>query len=297
MTTLAPKKEYTLPETKNRYQYTEDVKLARELGLATKWTRNVHIHLLDGKPLKGASSVKRIVGDKDNLHQHYADMGALAGLASPQLDIKDEYAAVRAVKDWKEKAKQKKLLDEKYPTFAEARRAAKTDMEGAADKGTDRHARLEDYVKLCIQLYDGKPGNADDVWADIKPFVEWAKENVEQFYFSEANGYHEPMWTGGICDIGLKLKDGRRVIGDFKSSQSAFPDMYLQTALYDLLLNHSGGLDREGNKLFEWELADGYVIFPFRSEPFTPEFRWNAEDWRKAAKFTVFLYNLMEINN
>lgn len=296
MTTLAPKKEYVLPKTKNRYRYTEDVNLARELGLATKWTRSVHIHLLDGKPLIGASTCKKIIGDKDNLLQHQADMAAIAGLAAPQLDLSAEWAEIRAISDWKEKSKAKKLLDEKYPTFAEARRAASTDMKGAADKGTERHSALEDYVKACIRENAGKPFlmRADD---PLKPFGDWSVENVEQFYFSEANGYHEPMWVGGICDIGLKLKDGRRVIGDFKSSQSAFPDMYLQTALYDLLLNHSGGLDKEGNKLFDWELADGYVIFPFRSDPFKPEFRWNAEDWRKAAKFTAFLYKLMEINN
>lgn len=275
-----------------RYEYIDDVARAKELGLVGPRARTAHVHTLDTKPLHGASTVKGIVGSKDALMQWYADMSAVAGLKSDPLDIEEEYLAVQAIQDWKEKANAKKELDKKYPLFEEARKAAILSRGKSAEKGTERHGELEDYIRGCIKAKTVLPAPEGSSKSIIE-FSFWAGREVDSFYFTEANCYSEELWTGGIADLGLKLKDGRRLIGDHKSSQSAYEDQFLQCAIYDVLLNSSGGLDRVGNKLFDWELADGYVVFPFRSDPFTPEFRWNADEFREGAKNTVQLYNLL----
>ncbi len=291
----------------NRYEYIEKVDRARELGLAGPRDRTAHLHILDVKPLIGASGISKASFGADNLMQWYADLAAVAGLSKPQQDIKEAYDAANAVSDKIERQKAKAALDKAYPDYAEARRAAIQSRNGSAKKGTLRHGVLEDYIRHCIEKSDGKPVPA--LHSDIQMFVDWARENVEKFIFTEGNCYNEKLWVGGIADIGMKIKDdggvldmehqvkreGQILIGDHKSSREAFPQQFLQAALYDLLLADSGILDAQGNHLGDWKPADGIVIFPFRSDPFTPEFKWDIDKWRKGAEDAVSLYKLIAI--
>lgn len=279
----------------NRYRYVDDVEVARAMGLAGERDRSAHLHVLDGKPLVGASSAKSIISKGEQLNQWYGDMAAVSGLGFPMQNIKAEYERCNVIQDRRERQKAKQALERKYPNFATARKAAIQSRDASAKTGTERHGLLEQYVAFCI-TNGGAPLPFHNGYVAIEKFIDWAVENVEEFYFTEANCYHEGLWVGGIADIGMRLKDGRRLVGDHKSSREAHPDQFLQCAMYDLLLAHSGILDRDGNKKGEWELADGYAIFPFRSDPFTPEFRWNVEKWRKAAEGTIEIYKLLEIN-
>lgn len=276
-----------------RYEYIDNVERARALGLAGPRDRTAHLHILDGKPLIGASTAVGVVGGADGLMQWYADLAAIAGMAKPQQDIKEAYDIANSIQDKNERSKAKKELDKAFPDYAEARRAATTSRDESAKKGTLRHGVLEDYIRHCISNNEGKPMKA--IHEGIQMFVDWSLENVAKFYFTEANCYHEPMWVGGIADIGLQMKDGKNLIGDHKSSREAFPKQFLQAALYDVLLAHSGILDSQGNKLGDWVPADGIVIFPFRSEPFTPEYKWDMAKWRKGAEDAVNLYKLIEL--
>lgn len=292
-----------------RYEYINDVERARALGLAGPRDRTAHLHILDGKPLIGASSAVGVVGGADGLMQWYADMAAVAGLGKPQQDIKEAYETANALNDKDERRKAKSALDKTYPDYADARRAAIQSRDGAAKKGTLRHGVLEDYIRHCITNNKGVPMKA--IHEGIQMFVDWSLEHVAEFYFTEANCFHETLWVGGIGDIGIRIKDdgevlcivngvttlrvGQNLIGDHKSSREAFPKQFLQAALYDVLLAHSGILDSQGNKLGDWVPADGIVIFPFRSEPFTPEYKWDMAKWRKGAEDAVNLYKLIEL--
>lgn len=276
-----------------RYKYIDNVERARELGLAGPRDRTAHLHTLDGKPLIGASSGSNVSFGADNLMQWYADNAAVAGLSKPQQDITEEYKMANALNDKNERAKAKKELDKNYPDYEDARKAAIRSRDDSAKKGTLRHGVLETYINLCVTSNDGKPVKSQN--ADIQPFIDWSLENVDQFYFTEANCYNEELWVGGIADIGLRLKNGKNLIGDHKSSREAYAKQFLQAALYDVLLSHSGMLDAKGNKLGEWVPADGIVIFPFRSVPFTPEFKWNIDEWRQGAVNAVNLYKLLKI--
>lgn len=279
------------------YRFIDDLEEALKLGLADKYTRKVHIHTLSGRPLVGATTAKSIVGNKDNLFQWYADQAAVAALKCDPQDIEAEYEAAQAITDPKEKRKAKQELDDKYPDYAEARRAAILYRDGKAKEGTLRHGVLEKYVADCIALNEGKPtAAADETEEDIQEFIRWSVDNVEKFLFTETYCYSEKLWTGGIADVGFLLKDGRRIVGDHKSGKEAYKDQFIQTALYDLMLAENGGLTKDGEKLFDWELADGYMIFPFGSKPFTPVFQ-KPEEYLQAAVEVVHLYRLLEVND
>lgn len=276
-----------------RYEYIENVERARALGLAGQRDRTAHLHILDGKPLIGASSTVGVIGSADGLMQWYADLAAIAGLKLPQQDVSSAYEAANAIQDKDARRKAKQALDKAYPDYAVARRAATASRDGSAKKGTKRHGTLEDYIRHCLANNKGKPMTATH--AEIQVFIDWSLTHVKRFIFTEANCYHETLWVGGIADIGLETIDGKILIGDHKSSREAFPKQFLQAALYDVLLADSGILDSQGNHLGDWVPADGIVIFPFRSEPFTPEFKWNMDKWRKGAEDAVNLYKLIEL--
>lgn len=246
-----------------------------------------HCHTLNGKPLVGASTAKSIIGKGDALVQWSADCAVehirtgMGAIEKPDITLFDSQKELAAY-----------FAGQIEQLLKDARRAWIRTRNGAAKVGTARHGVLEDYVRASI-LAGGKPLPVGE--DGIRQFIAWAVKNVETFCFTEANCYSEELWCGGIADIGMVLKDGRRVVGDHKSSKAAYPDQFLQAALYDVLLSSSGGLDEKGNKLFDWEPCDGVVIFPFRSEPFTPEFRWNIDELRRCARETVHIYRTLYV--
>ena len=270
------------------------------------------------QPLIGTSTVaKESVNKGDGLMMWYADLAALdaLGRAMPVETYKNllvDYDIAELIQDWKEKSAAKKKLDVKYPDFAESRKAAIRKRDGSAKTGTERHTTLEDYVKGCISENGGKPRQMADS-GEIQAFVDWCVEHVDHFVFTEGHCFSEKLWLGGIADIGMILKNdgevlckvngvttlrvGQRLIGDHKSSKNAFFDQFIQGTLYDMQLAENGILDRNGNKIGDWALADGIVIFPFRSDPFTPEFRWNIGEYRSVAEGVVRTYKLKEYNH
>lgn len=269
---------------RNRYRYIDEGR--------------THLHTLDGVPLAGTSTIaKESVNKGDGLMQWYADLATLCALEKKMepekvVQLLAEYEDAQKIQDWKAKINAMKKLDQKYPDFGDARRAAVRKRDGSAKTGTARHGTLEDYVRHCIAKNGGKPVKAEH--AGIQMFIDWAVKEVELFYFTEANCYSERLWIGGISDIGLLMKSGKRLVGDHKSSKNAFFDQFIQSALYDIQLAENGILDPDGNKLGDWLPADGYVVFPFRSNPFTPEFRWNADEYRGVAEGVVETYSLKE---
>jgi hypothetical protein len=225
-----------------------------------------HLHTLDGKPLLGTSTVVKIIGKGDGLIKWAANCAAEY--------CEQNLSRLQDVAEWQ-------------MVIEEARTAHVRKRDGAAEKGTERHGLLEDFVRDTM---NGVLSDRD--YRPIQPFIDWANLNVEKFLFTEANCYSEKMWVGGIADIGMLLKDGRRVVGDHKSGPRAYFDQFLQCAIYDMLLSESGGLTPDGEKLFDWKPADGYVVFPFRSRPFTPEFRWDVDNFHKGVEAAVHLYKL-----
>lgn len=273
----------------------------------------VHVHqlwsVLDNgeeawKPLIGTSTMaKESVNKGDGLMMWYADLAALEALGR-KMSLEDyeqllaDYETAEHISNHWEKSAAKKAIDAKYPDYAESRKAAIRKRDGSAKTGTDRHGELESYVRKCIESNDSKPlEHKTNMHEGIKAFVDWAFDKVDRFVFTEAHCLSEKLWLGGIADIGMVMKDGKRLIGDHKSGKVAYFEHFIQAALYDIQLAENGILDRDGNKLGEWQLADGIVIFPFRSEPFTPEYHYDMEGIRKVAENVVETYRYRVLKN
>lgn len=242
---------------------------------------HVHQILEDGnwKNLHGTSTVSKSVVDKSDFLIPWA--------------VK---LAVEYVREHAEEVFDDASLQITPKTLEEAKLAHKSSKDKSATKGTDMHALLEEYVKACIKTKEGQPITAWEAeeYKIIGSFIEWSIENVDRFLFSEANCYSARLWLGGEGDVGFIMKDGRRVLGDFKSSPKAYTDHFIQCALYDIQMAENGLFNRQGERIGDWTLADGYCVFPFRSKPFTPEFVWAAKQYREGAESAVKIYNIIQ---
>ena len=236
-----------------------------------------HLHTLDDKPLMGTSTVVKILGKGDglliwavNCAVDYVKQNSLKVRSEPETDF------------WEVRG----------TALEEARVAWKTNRDKSAKKGTERHATLEDYVRECIKENEGRPLERQIV--GVQPFIDWSVKNVKRFIGTELNCYSRDLWVGGICDLVVEMNDGKVLIGDHKSSKEAYLDQFIQTALYGLLMKSSGGLTADGEEILKVPEVNGYVIFPFRSSPFTPEYVYDVEGYESAAKACVQLYKLSE---
>jgi hypothetical protein len=126
-------------------------------------------------------------------------------------------------------------------TPEEAKVAHTKKKEAAGEHGTDTHALVEQWVKACIESFNGKPVATKETDA-ITKFRDWAVEEVDHFLFSERRMYWgEPHWIAGTCDFAYVGKDGKRYIADFKTSTGIYGvDYFLQCAAYQALAENEG---------------------------------------------------------
>lgn len=259
-----------------------------------------HLHTLDGKPLMGTSAVS---GSMKSIPPWYAAGFAVQTLGVPDYKVLGKIKSKKASNEEVEKLYEgvretleyiKGLELEAYISLLDkAYRAHDQNKKDKADKGTDRHAILEEYVKLCITTNKGEPLHKRN--PEIQKFIDWSVSNVSFFIFSESNCYSENLWIGGIADCGAKLKSGKQVIIDFKSSVTAYPDQFLQCALYDIQIRENGCFDREGNQTLKPISFDGYLVVPFGAEDITPIEFWDTETARNAATAAVIVYKFNQL--
>ena len=128
----------------------------------------------------------------------------------------------------------------------------------------------------------------------IKPFVEWSKENVEEFLWSEAHCYDESLWVGGISDTGVKLKTGKLAVIDFKSSKEAYLNQFIQDAGYALQIEKNGLWNSTGtmNKRIDGKFEE-LIVVPFGAKVVTPVVRCNVEELKQGFVSAVSLYRLV----
>ena len=238
------------------YQYQDDYKQ--------------HLHSLEGLPLIGTSTLAKTVVDKSQQLLPWAVNTALAYVKEhSEQDEDGDYFVTSATLDI-------------------AKKAHNMSRDKSAGKGVDLHALLETFVKECIAA--GHIVETDNEL--VVPFQKWAVDNVEEFYFAEAHCYSKEYLLGGIADVGMLLKDGRRAIGDFKSSKEAYIDHIIQCCLYDIQMRENGVLTDSGKKIMDWDGAHCFIIFPFRSSPFAPEVFENTEQLQKVSLNCVENYKL-----
>lgn len=143
-----------------------------------------------------------------------------------------------------------------------------TDRDKAANRGTQVHALAEKLIHgEQVEVPDELAGHVDsyvrylDRWQPVPVLVEATVASRKWRY-------------AGTLDAVYDLKDGRRVIGDIKTSRSGiFPETALQLAAYryaefyldgdtersmaDLGITHAQGI---------WVRADGYDVLPIAAD-------------------------------
>lgn len=145
--------------------------------------------------------------------------------------------------------------DEWGNILAEAKVAHTKKKEAAGTHGTDVHALVEKYIGSCISLTSGSPlAGVSQVFRDkkdseaIDKFISWAYENVDHFLFSERRMVDPSRFIAGTADFAYIGKDGKRYMGDFKTSSGVYGiDYWMQVAGYRLLAEVEGDQPYDGS--------------------------------------------------
>ena len=245
-----------------------------------------HLHLLDGKPLTGTSSVSKVLGNPALTWWASARAVETLGWLDPKKNspesvktaLREGYNRVKGLS-----------FHEYEKALAEAYKAHSKRLKEAADKGTDLHAELEKYVKwhmrkTAVITYDEK----------ILPFVDWATKNVKRFIASEAHCYDEELWVGGITDAVAELNDGKLAIIDFKSAKDAYTSHFIQASGYCIQVEKNGLFSEDGEHSIKLDRPiEALIVVPFGAEKVEPHFRYDIENYKKGFKNCVELYRLL----
>lgn len=231
-----------------------------------------HIHLLDEQPLYGTSTLI-----KEVMPPFLAKWGAQCAVDWLKENDKDWDGAVMA---WSKVRKE------------------------AAEKGTDLHASLEEYVVRMLTDFDGRPQylndgtDEDPNWKKVQAFAKWAVLNLDHFIFAEKNTYSKELWVGGVVDCLARLKDGRLVVIDFKSSKEAYFNQFVQAAGYAYQLEESGYGTAKGD---DWnvlvEPIQALVVVPFGGRTLDPVMIENVSGYKDVFKSVVQVYGFLNSYN
>jgi len=280
----------------NRYKFDDGID---EKG------KQKHIHLLDGKPLKGNTTVLKELA---KTLTYWASGLAMA-----------EFGWVKELRPWDKPKPTKEMVEanklERLAKAGEALEMVKTltveeylskldkgykahavKLDKSADEGTDMHALLENYCKLMISDQDGVPMLMNGYeHPSVKIFAEWAVKNLSKFIASEGCGYNEELWIGGILDILAEDKEGRLLILDFKSAKEVYPSHFFQCGACDLEISHSGVLDKEGNLIYDLKgrKIDYYAVLPFGSSEPGPQLCFDVDAMKEGFKATLTINKII----
>jgi hypothetical protein len=262
-----------------------------------------HMHTFNGTPLIGTSSVASVLAKPLTWWA--------SGLAVMQLGIPDSKvitkiknktatqeevkACMVAVGIRLEEIKQMdapafyKVLDGAY-------RAHQTTLKDKAEEGTDLHAELERYVKNTMLLQGTGTIDTTEYEPRIQPFIDWTKQNVKRFLWSEAHCFSEKMWTGGISDAGTETNEGKVIVIDFKSSKEAYLSQFWQCVGYAMQIEENGWYDKDGNCLGTLEKPIDYVcVVPFGATKVEPQFNFDMAGGKDAFIAELVLYKKLNV--
>lgn len=200
--------------------------------------------------------------------------------------LEKRLAHLKAIREQQSKLDDKQYLD----LLDEAYKAHAVRLVDSAGAGTDMHALLEEYVKQCLNR-GGEPEEYKGSDVRVKEFSEWAVSDIKRFIWSEAHCYDEDLFVGGISDVGAEMKDGSYVIIDFKSAKEAYFSHFVQVAIYNVLIEKNGLVDKDGKALLKLDKSiSKYFIIPFGTKEFTVYENTNVDGLKKAALACIELY-------
>lgn len=174
-----------------------------------------HRYFMDGKKMTGVTTI-------------------LSVISKPQLI---QWAANEAVKYIKENVITADLFEGSsasgiyYPVSEEdlekARTAHAKKRDKSADIGTLAHAWVEDWIA-------GKnPPKDENIALMTDNFLKWVGEVKPKFLASEKIVYSKKHFYAGTLDFVAEI-NGRTYLGDIKTGNGIYPEMFWQTAGYQL---------------------------------------------------------------
>lgn len=164
----------------------------------------------------------------------------LSAIAKPQLI---DWAASEAYKDAVNLSKEeiKAIIESK--NYAHKKRSS-----DATDIGKDAHDWVERYIKSKI---DGTKEPEIDASTDhiCRRFRAWAEHKNVKFIASELSVFSRKYFYAGTFDFVCEI-DGRRFLGDFKTSSGIYGREYFaQCAAYRLAIEENGAFKQDGERM------------------------------------------------
>jgi hypothetical protein len=125
-------------------------------------------------------------------------------------------------------------LEEKKQILLRAKNAHIVKSNVAKQTGTQIHNWIEQHIRGNNTQ---KPVGFEKY---IDEFLEWEKNNVEEWIACELMVASHEMEVAGRLDAVARLRGGLNTIIDFKTSSSIYPEYYLQTGAYWKMLKEMG---------------------------------------------------------
>jgi hypothetical protein len=122
--------------------------------------------------------------------------------------------------------------------LAEARLAHIAERDAAADIGTIVHLFAEQWIRGFDPALPADPEARNGANA----FLSWVKNNRVEWIYSERPIFSRRYRYAGTMDLEAII-EGRRSIGDFKTSSGIFAEMRFQTAAYEMARREEEGID------------------------------------------------------
>ena len=136
----------------------------------------------------------------------------------------------------------------------EARTEWKNQSQEALDIGSEVHEIIEEHIA-------GNPALIDQLRPEVikayEAFCKWEEENIDCWLHSEMTVYSHQLCIAGTLDAVAKLKDGRTVVIDFKSSKGFYEGYGEQTAIYRHCYESMNATDLDGNLVLRLDKVTG----------------------------------------
>lgn len=192
-----------------------------------RFSESRHLHELkkDGeyKPLTGVTTVLKVISKGDVLVQWSANKAV-------------EYIEEHSVGSYFEDEFHYLITKD---NLLKAKTAWKDNRDSAGKAGTEIHSFIEGWINTAIAENNGYILQMETANKSVNKFINWAIENKVKFLASEKHVYSKEMWVGGICDFICEI-DGKRYIGDIKTSKDIYPEHHIQCSAYAKMLEEMG---------------------------------------------------------
>jgi len=183
-----------------------------------KFNPKLHAYLLDDKPITGVTTILKVIA-KPFLIPWAANMAVdyIKGKTPFYLSKEEELIIIN--------------LDNFNKALQEAREAHTQKRDKAGDIGKEAHKLCENWIKSK----DGnvKKSKSPQVNKMVRNFCEWANKNKVKFIASEKKVFSEKYWFCGTYDFLCEI-DKKIWLGDIKTGSGIYPDMFFQTAGYQI---------------------------------------------------------------